>query len=201
MLTLARKNRAIVKPHNDLLLSFDYNGAEVRTFLELANQEQPEGDIHQWNIENIFESNLTRDEAKTIFFAWLYNPDSTEIKCEMYNREKILDKYIKCGYNYYYILENFMNEWDRSPVLDETVETSNELKSFLVNYVGNKTNPENNDVTVDHIVKVMSEDFPEFLLAVAEENFIRGYKQALDDADSARDLLEQEKNSLENESQ
>ena len=98
ILTVARKNRTLVKPHNDFLLSLDYNGAEIRTFLDLANQQQPEGDIHQWNIENIFDEGLTRDEAKTIFFAWLYNPESKEIKSEMYNREKILDKYYKEGY-------------------------------------------------------------------------------------------------------
>ena len=81
-----------------------------------------------------------------------------------------------------------MSEWDRSPILDESVESNNELKSFLVNYVGNKTSPENNDVTVDHIVKVMSEDFPEFLLAVAEENFIRGYHQAMVDVEVGEKL-------------
>ena len=96
-----------------------------------------------------------------------------------------------------------MSEWDRSPVLDETVETSNELKSFLVNYVGNKTNPENNDVTVDHIVEVMSEDFPEFLLAVAEENFIRGYHQAMIDVETGEKLYNEQleknkKESIEN---
>tara|TARA_R100000008_G_scaffold84364_1_gene71576 strand:- start:788 stop:1084 length:297 start_codon:yes stop_codon:yes gene_type:complete len=92
-----------------------------------------------------------------------------------------------------------MNEWERSPDLDKTVESNNELKSFLINYVGNKTNPENNDVTVDHIVKVMSEDFPEFLLAIAEENFIRGYHQALHDTELGEQLYNEqlEKNKKE----
>ena len=85
-----------------------------------------------------------------------------------------------------------MSEWDKSPVLDETVDPGNELKAFLVNYVGNKTNPDNNDVTVEHIVQVMSEDFPEFLLAIAEENFIRGYQQALDDVETGRKMMEED---------
>tara|TARA_Y100000592_G_scaffold46384_1_gene73638 strand:+ start:20708 stop:20995 length:288 start_codon:yes stop_codon:yes gene_type:complete len=87
-----------------------------------------------------------------------------------------------------------MNDWDRSPVLDETVESNNDLKTFLVNYVGNKVLPENNDVTVEHIVHVMSEDFPEFLLAVAEENFIRGYHQALHDAEMGEKLYNEQLN-------
>jgi hypothetical protein len=33
------------------------------------------------------------------------------------------------------------------------------------------------------IVHAMADEFPEFLLAVAEENFIRGYQQALYDVD------------------
>lgn len=93
-----------------------------------------------------------------------------------------------------------MSDWDKNPVLDESVESNNELKSFLVNYVGNKTNPDNNDVTVEHIVKVMSEDFPEFLLAVAEENFIRGYHQALNDAEIGEKLYNEQLNKNKTES-
>jgi len=42
------------------------------------------------------------------------------------------------------------------------------------------------DVTVEMIVEVMAAEFPEFLLAVAEENYIRGYEQALDDLSEAQ---------------
>jgi deoxyhypusine synthase len=85
-----------------------------------------------------------------------------------------------------------MSNWDKNPVLEQSVDSSNELKSFLVNYVGNKINPENNDVTVENIVEVMSKDFPEFLLAVAEENFIRGYHQALHDAEIGEKLYNEQ---------
>ena len=34
------------------------------------------------------------------------------------------------------------------------------------------------------IIEVMAKEFPEFLLVVAEENFIRGYQQALADVDT-----------------
>ena len=38
------------------------------------------------------------------------------------------------------------------------------------------------------IVEVVSREFPEFLLAVAEENWIRGYHQALNDVDEGAKL-------------
>lgn len=55
------------------------------------------------------------------------------------------------------------------------------LKQLFVNYVGEKTQPENGEVTVEMIVNVMADEFPEFLLLIAEENFLRGYQQALAD--------------------
>ena len=58
-----------------------------------------------------------------------------------------------------------------------------ELKELVVDFVGNKLNPETNEVTVEAIVEVFAEEFPEFLLAVAEENWINGYTQALNDVD------------------
>ena len=35
------------------------------------------------------------------------------------------------------------------------------------------------------IVEVVAKEFPEFLMVVAEENWIRGYKQAFDDMELA----------------
>lgn len=68
-----------------------------------------------------------------------------------------------------------------NPELKSLVSKDNELKNFLVSYVGKKLN--NKEVTVEMIVEVMSKDFPEFLLVLAEENFIRGYEQAMVDTD------------------
>ena len=73
-----------------------------------------------------------------------------------------------------------MNEWD-NPELREVVSDDNELKTWLVDYVGNKHNPGDGSVTVQMIVDTLSEDFPEFVMAVAGENFLRGYHQALCD--------------------
>ena len=66
-------------------------------------------------------------------------------------------------------------------LLKEVVPTESELKEIIVNYVGNVIQPERDEVTVEHVIEVFSEQFPEFLLAVAEENWINGYTQALND--------------------
>ena len=100
ILTLKRAFRKLVKPHNDWFISLDYNGAEARTMLHLAGQEQPQTDIHEWNVENFFKSHRDRETAKTLFFAWLYNPDSSALKAECYNREKVLDEWYRGGYIY-----------------------------------------------------------------------------------------------------
>ena len=77
-------------------------------------------------------------------------------------------------------------------VSSQTVDKENELKTFLVDYVGQKSNPENGEVTVEMIVNTMASDFPEFVLTVAEENWIRGYQQAMVDIEVGERLVEQE---------
>jgi len=73
-----------------------------------------------------------------------------------------------------------------NPTLSEKVEPDTELKTWLVNYVGGKSKPEDNQVTVENIVEVMAKDFPEFLMAIAEENWIRGYHQAMVDLNESQ---------------
>jgi len=85
-----------------------------------------------------------------------------------------------------------MSTENENPDLLKAVEKSNELKEWLVDYVGNKCNPESDEVNVEMIIKVMAEDFPEFLLVLAEENFIRGYQQALADVDEGERLAQKE---------
>ena len=79
--------------------------------------------------------------------------------------------------------------------LKEIVSPENPMKQWLVNYVGetysaalekhNSEEEEKNDwdgnVTVEMIVENMSIEFPEFVMVLAEENFIRGYEQAMQD--------------------
>lgn len=67
--------------------------------------------------------------------------------------------------------------------LDKEVELNNPLKSWLVGYVGEKISPEDDVVRVEHIVEVLAQEFPEFLMVVAEENWIRGYQQGITDVE------------------
>jgi len=90
-------------------------------------------------------------------------------------------------------------QFNKNPSLNELVEPDNHLKNFLVEYVGEKYNPEDGEVTVEMIAETMAAEFPEFLLAVAEENWIRGYQQALDDVEVGRVEMENEKNEEHNQ--
>lgn len=82
---------------------------------------------------------------------------------------------------------------NENPLLSSPVGRDTPLKTLVVDYVGNKVNPESGQVTVEMIVEVLAEEFPEFVLALAEENWIRGYRQALDDVEKT--VAEQEKQS------
>jgi hypothetical protein len=68
--------------------------------------------------------------------------------------------------------------------LKSEVQKNTPLKEWLVNYVGSKLKPSDGNITVEMIVEVMAKEFPDFLMVVAEENFIRGYEQALADVES-----------------
>lgn len=82
--------------------------------------------------------------------------------------------------------------YDETETLKETVETDTEMKDWLVNYVGERLDPDTGEVTVEMIVETMATEFPEFLMAVAEENWIRGYHQALNDVDAGQKIIEEE---------
>jgi hypothetical protein len=71
---------------------------------------------------------------------------------------------------------------NENPDLELSVDENTGLKQLVVNYIGNRLLAEE-DVTVDMAVQVFAAEFPEFLMAIAEENFLRGYQQALDDVE------------------
>jgi len=71
-----------------------------------------------------------------------------------------------------------MSVENENPDLFKVVTTENELKKTLVGYVGEKLQPENDEVTVEMVIGTLAEEFPELLLLIAEENFVRGYQQA-----------------------
>lgn len=80
-----------------------------------------------------------------------------------------------------------------NPDLNAVVSKENELKTLFVDYVGNKLQPKNNEVTVNMIVDTLAKEFPEFLLVVAEENFIRGYQQAIADVQAGEKKKQKKK--------
>ena len=70
-----------------------------------------------------------------------------------------------------------------NPLLGSVIEKGqeSELKNYLVEFVGTKMDQEN--VTVNMIAEVLAAEFPEFVFAFAEENFLRGYQLGLEDAE------------------
>ena len=95
ILTLKSNYKELILPNNDWFLELDFNSAELRTLLSLAGHEQPKEDIHMWNKENIFkDDSLSRQEAKTKIFAWLYNSTNQMPEAEkIYDRKKIKNEY------------------------------------------------------------------------------------------------------------
>ena len=83
-------------------------------------------------------------------------------------------------------------DYKENPTLSKILEPENDLKNILIQYVGKRINPEDKNVTVEMVIDVMAAEFPDFLLVVAEENFIRGYQQALDDVEAGRKMMEED---------
>ncbi|MGI9554749.1 MAG: hypothetical protein ACR2M6_02140 [Vampirovibrionia bacterium] len=77
------------------------------------------------------------------------------------------------------------NKFDNK-ILQKVISIEGELKTKIVEYVGEKTSPDNGEVTLEMIINCLAEEFPEVLLAVAEENFLRGYEVGLNDASSLK---------------
>lgn len=85
--------------------------------------------------------------------------------------------------------KNIMGE---NPVLKQNVGKDTELKEWLVNYVGEQKQPEDGNVTVEMTLDVVAREFPEFVLSLAEENFVRGYYQAMMDVEEQNKLIKEQ---------
>ena len=81
---------------------------------------------------------------------------------------------------------------DKNPVLDEVIEADNDLKSLLVQHVGEKLNPNDKNVTIEMVIEVLADEFPDLVMTLAEENWISGYEQGLDDVQVGKSLVEKE---------
>jgi len=94
VMTLPKKYRQVLTPTNDWLFELDYNACELRVALALLGYDQPEQDIHDWNMQNVFTRVKNRENAKKRIFSWLYNPNSTDDKVDkIYDRKILKDMY------------------------------------------------------------------------------------------------------------
>lgn len=87
-------------------------------------------------------------------------------------------------------MNNYNDEY-KNPAAEAPVDVDSPMKEWLVSYVGEKHEPDDGNVTVEMIVETMATEFPDFLLVVAEENWIRGYHQALTDVEVGRQIQEE----------
>ena len=75
----------------------------------------------------------------------------------------------------------------QSELTGVVVSAENPLKQMLLEYVGNKYATEEDEgefeVTVQMIVDTLAHEFPEFVMIMAEENWVRGYQQGINDAE------------------
>jgi len=109
ILTMNKEFRPCIQPTNDWFLELDFNAAELRTLLALSGEEQPRNDIHDWNVKNVFDSKLTREEAKVKTFAWLYSSKENKQLERLYNKDLVRNKYwdgLKITTDYGRIIEN-----------------------------------------------------------------------------------------------
>ena len=79
-----------------------------------------------------------------------------------------------------------------NPALTEELKKDSPMNEWQIDYVGNKHSPENDEVNLAMIIETMADEFPDFLLALAEENWIRGYHQAINDMETGKKLYEEE---------
>ena len=94
ILTMKAKFRELIKPTNSWFMSLDYNGAEIRTFLGLSGHEQPEEDIHKWNMTHLYGgSPIDREEAKVRFFSSFYNHNDVSLNDSVYSRKQVMEQY------------------------------------------------------------------------------------------------------------
>lgn len=61
------------------------------------------------------------------------------------------------------------------------LKVDGQLKDIVVEYIGEKLQPKNNEITLEMVIETLAAEFPEVVLALAEENFLRGYAQGIED--------------------
>ena len=78
--------------------------------------------------------------------------------------------------------------------LDAVVNPDNNLKEMFVKYVGEKKSLENGEVTLEMCIKVLADEFPEFIAPLAEHNFMLGYEKCEEDINTMINQNKEENN-------
>lgn len=94
---IKKEFRQYVKPNNDYFLELDFNAFDLRVFLGLLGKEQPNEDIHEFNIREIWNGKLDKKQAKTNIFAWLYSNSHDDRIEKVYDKTILLDKFYGSG--------------------------------------------------------------------------------------------------------
>jgi hypothetical protein len=155
ILNLPKNFRKVLKPRNDFLVEFDYNAAELRTMLALMEMEQPQEDIHNWNIRHIFKDGCSREEAKKRVFGWLYNPQSQDdLLNKAYNRDEVLSKY-----------------WDGTRVTTPFGRVIEAGEHYALNYLIQSTT---SDLVLEQVLKVSEfiEETPSKIVFLIHDSFV-----------------------------
>ena len=91
--------------------------------LALSGEDQPEEDIHDWNVSRVFQDKITRDEAKVKTFAWLYSQRKNKGLEEIYDKDGIVEKYWD-GADVKTDFKRVMKDVDRKHALNYIVQST-----------------------------------------------------------------------------
>ena len=83
-------------------------------------------------------------------------------------------------------------QWnDIKPFNVSMTDKQSPLKDIIVQYVGEKISPESGEVSVEMVINTLADEFPELVFSLAEENWVRGYEQGLEDDRNLMKMLEE----------
>ena len=83
-------------------------------------------------------------------------------------------------------------QWNNiKPFSVSMTDKQSPLKDMIVQYVGGKISPENGEVSVEMVINTLADEFPELVFSLAEENWVRGYEQGLEDDRNLMKMLEE----------
>jgi len=83
-------------------------------------------------------------------------------------------------------------QWNDISSFDTSMtDKQSPLKDMIVQYVGEKISPESGEVNVEMVISTLADEFPELVFSLAEENWVRGYEQGLEDDRNLMKMLEE----------